>query len=282
MLHWSQRRLLLTLALAYFLALELASLFPSQHSLCVIPEAYYAGANESEGECPAFHFLIVRFFSVVYSLLTDEKWLTAISTFVIMIFTCVLGVFTVSLAKSTKDSADAAIKAANAADITARVAIALELPILQCEPGPVDFFQAGVQGDRAIIRYVDLINKGKTGASLKLLSMGYAIGGSQPKPKYNNGSFIFGLCDTVEPNTPRFVKPLDLSFPLGQGKRPLFLNEIAFGFTVIFSTRILSGNFATSPFVGSGFTAAQTLGIPLRQPPNTNIMIATRTTECAL
>jgi hypothetical protein len=109
--------------------------------------------------------------------------ITAIATIVIAIFTTILGIFTMSLAKSTR-------VAANAADRSARAAIALQSPIIRIWPdklGHGDFSQAERMIEHCDVSSVTVSNVGTTKAFPKEIIYGWAIGDVLPdRPGYSS------------------------------------------------------------------------------------------------
>jgi len=91
----------------------------------------------------------------------NDAGITAVGTIIIAAFTTILGIFTISLARSTRI-------AANAADMSARAALALELPIINAEP--VGFgFGVAQEGDKPRtehfgIQCFEFANQGRTKA----------------------------------------------------------------------------------------------------------------------
>jgi hypothetical protein len=124
--------------------------------------------------------------------------ITAVSTFAIAVFTIILGVFTVRLAKSNRI-------AANAADLNARAAIAIELPIIQIAADKVGFGTA-TENDRRFdyfwVSELIFSNLGRTKAFPIEIQCGWTEGGSLPKvPRYTyTKQFQIGVI--FEPNTP--------------------------------------------------------------------------------
>jgi hypothetical protein len=113
---------------------------------------------------------------------TYKDEITALSTLVIAIFTTILGCFTISVARSTRI-------AAGAADLSARAAVAIELPIIRIEP--VGFgFGNSQEGDKPRIHFVavnDLIfsNLGRTKAFPIEVQCGWFVGDKLPdRPTY--------------------------------------------------------------------------------------------------
>jgi hypothetical protein len=105
--------------------------------------------------------------------------ITAISTVVIAIFTTVLGLFTVSLAKSTRLAADAA-------DLSAKAVIALELPLIRAHaqtPSYGGITPPGATKPRptASVNQVFFINRGRTRAFPIEIQIGSTFGQELPK-----------------------------------------------------------------------------------------------------
>jgi len=122
--------------------------------------------------------------------------IAAISTAIIAIFTTIFGLFTISLAKSTRIAAEAAI-------LSARTAIAIELPIIRAGPQELGY---GYVQDEAGRRQQVSINKlfisnlGKTKAFPIEVQIGCAIGRSLPKTPIYRFTKSFPVSAILEPD----------------------------------------------------------------------------------
>jgi hypothetical protein len=110
-LKWSQVRLLVTLGILYLLFAEVISLLLSDDATCIVNPAKYSAYYAESNECPAFHIFLFKIAASIFEILGDPNWVIAISAIVTATFTVILGVFTVSLSKSTRIAANAAEKA---------------------------------------------------------------------------------------------------------------------------------------------------------------------------
>jgi hypothetical protein len=103
-----------------------------------------------------------------------------LGTVVIAIFTTILGIFTISLARSTRLTAEAA-------DLSARAAIAIELPIIKASPEPLgkgSTTKQGIMTEYISVHSVILSNVGRTNAFPVELRYGFAVGVLPKQPQY--------------------------------------------------------------------------------------------------
>jgi hypothetical protein len=164
--------LLLGAALCVFAVVE-----SSAYHECV-SKAEQQPSSQPQDERPS-QILMAR---VIFRCLGDfvdknNAAVTAISTVVIAIFTTILGLFTVSLARSTR-------VAANAADLSARAAIAIELPIIRANAGKLGYGTGqDERGQRHHVWVSGVIfsNLGRTKAFPIEVQIGCIIGDRLPK-----------------------------------------------------------------------------------------------------
>jgi hypothetical protein len=122
--------------------------------------------------------------------------ITAISTAIIAVFTIILGFFTISLAKSTRVAADAAI-------LSARAAIAIELPIIRADAQELGYGYVQDEAGRrqqVSIKQLVISNLGKTKAFPIELQIGCTIGhrlGKTPSYRFTKS---FPINAIVEPD----------------------------------------------------------------------------------
>jgi hypothetical protein len=116
MLKWSQTRLLVTLALSYLVFAEVVSLFLSDGSTCIVNPAAYGQYYADNNECPALHVFLIKIAASVLEKLGDPNWVIAIAAVVTAAFTIILGLFTISLSKSTRIAANAAGRSVKVAE----------------------------------------------------------------------------------------------------------------------------------------------------------------------
>lgn len=138
-------------------------------------------AQHSENSVAAFVHSIPTYRHCVGAYVIDKNSaITALGTAIIAIFTTILGIFTVSLARSTR-------VAANAADLSARAAIAIDLPIIKATPVKLDkgfTVKDGIETDILSVSFVTFSNLGRTKAFPIRLRYGFAVGKLPKKPKY--------------------------------------------------------------------------------------------------
>jgi hypothetical protein len=145
----------------------------------------------------------------------NESAITAVSTVIIAIFTIILGVFTVSLARSTRI-------AANAADLSARAAIGVKLPIIRIKPDSLsheDGRRDGQDYEEVTVHHVILLNLGATKAFPTEILYGWTVGDQLPKePSYRTSeTFLPNFILEPDPQvTPK--KRLTLGMPLEKGQ----------------------------------------------------------------
>jgi hypothetical protein len=121
---------------------------------------------------------------------------TAISTAIIAIFTTILGLFAISLAKSTRIAADAAI-------LSARAAIAIELPIIRAVAQKLDYGYVQDETGRrqqVLISELFLSNLGKTKAFPVEIQIGCTIGRKLPKAPVYRFTKSFPVNAILEPD----------------------------------------------------------------------------------
>lgn len=150
-----------------------------------------------------------------------DSWhddLTAAATIVIAIFTTILGVFTVSLARSTR-------LAANAADLSARAAINIELPILAAEVSDFHFSTGQKQNSNGVsehfdccfAHYLNVANGGRTKAHLTQVEGGWHFGKELPaSPNYTFTKHL-NLTAILDPEAeePMHIRISDYHFKTG-------------------------------------------------------------------
>ena len=176
----------------FFLAIAIVGLiwFASLSAPCqpIKPPSETAEKSDNaKSYCPTRFDIIgtnyIRPVAHFFSTYKDE--INASSTFVIAVFTTILGVFTIRLARSTRKAADAAVVAADAADRSARAVIALELPaILAMIEGYSNSLRMDGDGPRidyAAFGNLILTNIGGTTASPYEIQCGYFFGQELPQ-----------------------------------------------------------------------------------------------------
>src|ERR1700722_5640122 len=143
------RTILIVLALVAIITF--ADWFSSPLQLCELPLQQHSetgkGYESAKEYCSTGK--VVSLWRAVGRLI--DSWhddLTAAATIVIAIFTTILGVFTVSLARSTRI-------AAIAADLSARAAINIELPILVAEVSDFHFSKVSEQNANGVSENFD-------------------------------------------------------------------------------------------------------------------------------
>src|SRR5208282_3395646 len=114
---------------------------------------------------------------------------------------------------------NASRKSADAADLSARAAIALQLPLIRIQP---DKLGLGVHDktERCSVSFVEIINRGKTRAFPKEVLYGWTVGDSLPdKPSYQ-ALEKFALNSLIEPDAPNPLRQfLTCDHPLESGQR---------------------------------------------------------------
>jgi hypothetical protein len=121
---------------------------------------------------------------------------TAISTTIIAIFTTIFGLFTISLAKSTRVAADAAI-------LSARAAIAIELPVIRADAQKLDYGYVQDETGRrqqVSINELSISNLGKTKAFPIEVQVGCTIGRRLPKTPIYRFTKSFPVNAILEPD----------------------------------------------------------------------------------
>lgn len=177
------KRLTIALALIFGLVLldSVSSFFVVRP--CLIEQVVKNGseqkpqANEGDRGCVYQGGLVVEGIAIA-SEWKPEIW-TAISTVVIAAFTTILGLFTISLAKSTRIAAEAA-------DLTARAAIALELPIIRIQPQKETYGTTRRKGEQKESHHITIgslvfSNLGNTKAFPIEIEYGWTAGRELPK-----------------------------------------------------------------------------------------------------
>jgi hypothetical protein len=126
-----------------------------------------------------------------------DSWhddLTAAATIVIAIFTTILGIFTVGLARSTR-------LAANAADLSARAAITIELPIIRAEPDGFSWGRRHAGGPTIDSFGIDRLvfsNLGRTKAIPLEVHFGFTVGDQLPETPIYTFSKAFSVDAILE------------------------------------------------------------------------------------
>jgi len=128
---------------------------------------------------------------------TYHDEVNALSTVIIAIFTVILGLFTISLSQSTR-------VAANSADMSARAALALELPVIQAVPVGLGCWVAQ-KGDLPRTEHFGLqcfefANHGRTKAFPIEVRWGWTVGHNLPHVPVYKFSKSFDLDQLLKPD----------------------------------------------------------------------------------
>jgi hypothetical protein len=143
-------------------------------------------------------------------------------TYGLMIVTGWLAWATLKLWKAGEDQITIAIKAANAADLSARAAIALQLPIIRIKPDELGHGDSVIGGEytgHCSVHQVIISNLGSTKAFPKEIAYGWTFGDEVPaEPSYQYiDSFLPNFILEADPKvTPR--KALQGEMPLKAGQ----------------------------------------------------------------
>jgi hypothetical protein len=104
--------------------------------------------------------------------------------------------------------------AANAADLNARAALALQLPLIQVTPTPLGHSLVG-QNEFCSVHFVDIYNRGETKAFPKEILYGWTVGDTLPPEPFYPYLDKFRFNAILEANGPRaFQMFLSLQHPL--------------------------------------------------------------------
>src|ERR1700728_3838687 len=155
--------------------------------------------------CPTYYgTLIVGLYNVGPFVKSNKDEITAASTFIIAIFTAILGTFTVTLSRSTRIAANAAKRSADAA-------IAIELPIIKASLDNLSkgtSLKQGMQIEYISVTRVVFSNVGRTKAFPVKLRYGLTGRVRAKKPRY---TFVetFAFNDILDADekveTPKFL-----------------------------------------------------------------------------
>jgi hypothetical protein len=182
---------LLLCAILVMVGLE-SSFIPLHREMC---DKAKDAASEN---CTTYNFASYALWKTVGFLDSINTVITAISTFAV-------AVFTYTLARSTKQLFVVTKTAADAANLSARAAIAIELPIIRVEP--VGFgWGSSRENDEPEIEYFglqcfDFSNLGRTKAFPIEIRWGWTVGDSLPDIPVYNFSKSFGIDVIFEPDS---------------------------------------------------------------------------------
>ncbi len=192
--------LLLGAALCIFAVAE-----SSTYHECVSSAEQEISSRLENGAPSQFFMARVAFRCVGDFINGNNATITAISTAIIAIFATIFGLFTISLAKSTRIAADAAI-------LSARSAIAIELPIIRANAQKLDFGyvqeETGQRRNQVSISELFIANLGKTKAFPVEVQIGCTIGHRLPKTPVYRFTRSFPVNAILEPDQKGVEVPL--------------------------------------------------------------------------
>jgi hypothetical protein len=143
--------------------------------------------------------------------LARYTWWLTVFTGIMAFATVGLGIATVGLYSTGEQQIAIGIKAANAADKSARASIGIQLPILRATPDKLSHgeYQSGSEIiEDCSIYAITLTNRGSTKAFPKEVLYGWTIGEELPlEPKYRFSN-TFDVHSIIEPNGTAFIKNL--------------------------------------------------------------------------
>jgi hypothetical protein len=186
---------LLVGAVALILGLE-SSLIPLYSEICEKTK------DTGVENCAPYNF-------VSYALLKSIAFLDSINTVVTAVSTFAVAIFTYTLSKSTKDLYAVTKTAADAADLSARAAIAIQLPVIRIRPDELSWGDSNVTGIYMAHIGVGQLTFSNLGASKAFpidLKYGFTIGKPlEETPAYLfAASFVPNLIFEPDPNTTPF------------------------------------------------------------------------------
>jgi hypothetical protein len=208
--------------LVYFSFAELLSLLPSsQASSCILISEEASAENYSRDyACASMHEAIFRFVKFIWSESGHDN-VVAFGTILIATFTYVLYRSTEKLWLAGEGQIAVALKAANAADRSARAAISLRLPIIRVEPdnlGHGEFASGQKISEDCHVHSIGVSNLGATKAFPTEVIYGWTVGETLPEePKYQVADRFPHNC-ILEPGQIPFIQTLNGSLPLKEGQ----------------------------------------------------------------
>ena len=139
---------------------------------------------------------------------TDEAlarytWWLTLFTGVMAFATVGLGIATVGLYATGEKQIEIAIKAANAADLSARAAVAIELPIMILDPDNGSFgdrFEFGRRTEEFCVMNIGFKNEGRTKAFPIETAFGWTVGNELPAKPVYRWTRPFGMDAIIGPD----------------------------------------------------------------------------------
>jgi hypothetical protein len=225
-----------TLLLCYLFALEGLSWFTASMPPCLISEAHeqQTADDDNQKECPTFFVGSAIAAGRLVSLLKsddNDKAVVAAFTIILAFSTIGLWLATHDLQKTTRDLAKAgerqiavAKRAADAALLSARAAIGIQLPVIRIEPEQLShqdgFVIGGDPYEECTVHSVMLLNLGSSRALPAEILYGWTIGEVLPERPSYRASEKFQPDVILEPNAKPGMKTLSLGMPLKPGEWP--------------------------------------------------------------
>lgn len=199
--------------------------------------AWFSGSTREICETAAGHERCIAYNLAAFILLQIREALHSIEGIITALATIAIAMFTWTLWQSSEKMWEVTKLNADAADRSARAAIALQSPIIRIEPEGVGFEDGRIKEiayEECLVDGVMLSNLGPTQAFPIEILYGFAVGEVLPeKPIYRYiGKFPPNFILNAEPRRQR----LDLGFPLETGQRAKILggNYLWFFCTLIY------------------------------------------------
>jgi hypothetical protein len=205
MFAWSQTRLLFTLAVAVLIVMEPVSWMTAAIPGCIVNPESYGAYYPNHNQCPTFHVFLIVGVARVLEHFGDPNWVIADFTVILALSTICLWVVTwrasVRQSRDMEASIAVALKAANAADLSARAAIGVESPIIRFdapdlyklagpfpETGPLGGpDQTGVPSRYSGVGWVIMRNGGRTAAFPSRFDIGWNVSATlHENPSYDH------------------------------------------------------------------------------------------------
>jgi hypothetical protein len=208
----------------YFLFAELLSLMPSQLSSCILVSEEASAENYSGNyACASMHEAVFRLLRYIWDNASHDN-VIAFGTVLIALFTFVLYRSTTKLWLAGERQIEVARTAANAADLSARAAIAIELPVIKAEPDQFGF-GSKQNGDGPRIEYcgvglVNFANLGRTQAFPVEVQYGWTFGKNLPAIPGYAFTKRFRIDDIINQGGGTAFLNLDEDFAFEQGADP--------------------------------------------------------------
>ncbi len=157
------------------------------------PQNQYCKTSEPQSNCTPQRDNPTKIWRERLSIIWNRTWddPVAFYTFILSIFTALLALVSVFQIGFLMSADKTARLAAQAADLSARSAIGLQLPIIRMRPGNLSHGHSVLEGktrEVCAVSYVNVVNIGATKAFPQEVVYGWTVGSKLPrKPRYTSG-----------------------------------------------------------------------------------------------